>query len=68
MGLNFLQGLPTPEEIKDRFPLSNVLKERKKIFDKEIFDIFTGRSNKFLTIIGPCSADNEEAVLEYSLN
>ncbi len=67
MGLNFLQGLPTPEEIKDRFPLSNVLKERKKIFDKEIFDIFTGRSNKFLTIIGPCSADNEEAVLEYSL-
>lgn len=66
MGINYLQDLPTPEEIKLQFPLSKELIEKKKIFDKNISDIFTGKSDKFLVIIGPCSADNENSVLEYT--
>lgn len=66
MGMNYLQDLPTPEEIKAQFPLNKELIEKKKIFDKNISDIFTGKSDKFLVIIGPCSADNESSVLEYT--
>ena len=66
MGINYLQDLPTPEEIKLQFPLNKELIEKKKIFDKNISDIFTGKSDKFLVIIGPCSADNENSVLEYT--
>ena len=66
MGINYLQDLPTPEDIKLQFPLSKELIEKKKIFDKNISDIFTGKSDKFLVIIGPCSADNENSVLEYT--
>ena len=67
MGINFLHELPTPAEIKKSFPLSKELSEKKKLFDKEVADIFTGKSNKFLAIIGPCSADNEASVLEYCI-
>ena len=58
--------LPTPEEIKAEFPLKDNLIERKKAFDKEVSSIIDGSSSKFLLIIGPCSADNEDSVCEYT--
>jgi len=65
MSFEFIQKLPTPDEIREQYPLSAHLVELKKQRDKEIRDVITGRSNKFLVIIGPCSADNEEAVCDY---
>ena len=65
MGLKYISNLPSPEEIIAEYPLRNDLKERKKEFDKTVADIFTGKSDKFLAIIGPCSADNEDSVLDY---
>ncbi len=61
----FIRKLPTPEEIKEQFPVSPALIALKKQRDEEIRDVFTGKSNKFLLIIGPCSADNETAVCDY---
>ena len=65
MSFTFLKPLPTPEEIKRDFPLSDALKEVKRKRDQEIADILTGKDNRFLLIIGPCSADNEDAVCDY---
>ena len=65
MSFEFIQKLPTPDEIREQYPLPLHLAELKKQRDKEIRDVITGRSNKFLVIIGPCSADNEEAVCDY---
>ena len=65
MQMDFLRKLPTPQELKEQFPLSDEIKAIKEKRDKEIADIFAGKSDKFLMIIGPCSADNEEAVLDY---
>lgn len=65
MGIKYISNLPSPEEIISEYPLRNDLKERKKDFDKTVADIFTGKSDKFLAIIGPCSADNEDSVLDY---
>ena len=57
--------LPTPEEIKTQFPLRADLKEKKTQRDQEIEKIFTGKDDRLILIIGPCSADREDAVLEY---
>lgn len=65
MSYEFIQKLPTPEEISSQFPLPEKLAELKKERDAEIRDIFTGKSGKFLVIIGPCSADSEDSVCEY---
>ena len=65
MSFEFIKKLPTPAEIKDEFPLSAEMQELKKSRDEEIKKVFTGESNKFLVIVGPCSADNEDAVCEY---
>ena len=65
MSFTFMKQLPTPEEIKKNYPLSDTLKAIKKERDKEIADVFTGKSDKFLVIIGPCSADNEDSVCDY---
>lgn len=65
MSMNMIRKLPTPQEIKELYPLSDKIVETKKQRDKEIADVFTGKSNKFLLIIGPCSADKEEPVLDY---
>ena len=59
------QELPTPEEIRKMYPLSDELKAIKAANDKEIRDVFTGKSDKFILIIGPCSADREDAVIDY---
>ncbi len=65
MSFEYIQKLPTPDEIRDRFPLTKELAAIKAERDKMISDVFTGKSDKFLVIIGPCSADNEDSVCEY---
>ena len=65
MSFTFIRELPTPEEIKKEYPLSTELQEIKQKRDQEIADVFTGRSDKFIAIIGPCSADNEDSVCDY---
>lgn len=65
MSMNFERKLPIPKEVKEKYPLSE---DVKKIIDeraKEIKDIFTGKSDKLALIIGPCSADNEDSVIDY---
>ena len=65
MHMEFVKKLPTPEELKERFPISDEIRKVKEERDAEIADIFSGKSDKFVMVIGPCSADNEDAVLEY---
>lgn len=61
----FKRKLPIPKEIKEQYPLTAELSQIKARRDKEIADVFTGKSGKMVLIIGPCSADREDAVLEY---
>ena len=61
----FKRKLPIPKEIKEQYPLAAELAQVKARRDKEIADVFTGKSGKMVLIIGPCSADREDAVLEY---
>ena len=65
MSFEFIKKLPTPEEIRNQYPVSSQVKEIKERRDAMIRDVFTGKSHKFLVIIGPCSADNEDAVCDY---
>lgn len=65
MGFDFIKKLPTPEEIREELPMLPKLQEIKLKRDAEIKDVFEGKSDKFLVIVGPCSADNEDAVCEY---
>lgn len=65
MGFEYVSKLPTPDEIRAQFPLAPALAEEKAKKDKAIKDVFTGNSDKFLVIIGPCSADREDSVCEY---
>ena len=65
MGMKFMKLLPTPDEIRNEFPLSKEQTEIKKERDRQIADILTGKDDRFLLIIGPCSADNEDSVCEY---
>ena len=65
MNMNFLRKLPIPQQIKARYPLTADLQKIKEERDKEIQKVFAGESDKFLLIIGPCSADSREPVLEY---
>lgn len=61
----FKRKLPIPQEVKAELPLSFELAQIKERNDEEIKKIFSGESSKFLLVIGPCSADNEDAVMEY---
>ena len=65
MGFEFIKKLPTPDEIRNQYPIDAKIKALKEKRDQEIRDVFTGKSDKFLAIIGPCSADNEDSVCEY---
>ena len=65
MSFEFIMKLPTPDEIKKKYALPEKLVSIKAARDAEIRDVITGKSNKFLVIIGPCSADNEESVCDY---
>ena len=65
MSFEFIKKLPTPEEIRNQYPIDAELQALKEKRDAEIRDVFTGKSDKFAVIIGPCSADNEDSVCEY---
>ena len=66
MGLTFVNELPTPAQIREQFPLADNLAAIKAQRDEEVKRVITGQSSKFLVIIGPCSADNEDAVCDYA--
>lgn len=65
MNMNFFRKLPIPKEVKEQFPLSQDIIDLKIRRDEEIKQVFTGESNKMLLVIGPCSADKEEPVMDY---
>ncbi len=65
MRMNFHRKLPIPQEVKQEYALSKKMIEVKACRDHEISEVFEGTSDKFLLIIGPCSADHSEPVLEY---
>ena len=65
MKMNFHKKLPIPQEVKQEYPLTDRMIKVKDKRDEEIRAVFDGTSNKFLLIIGPCSADHNEPVLEY---
>ena len=63
--MHFNRKLPVPKEIKEQYPLTPALSKIKEERDQIIADVFTGKSDKMVLIIGPCSADREDAVLDY---
>lgn len=67
MSFQFIKKLPIPAEIKKQYPISEKVAQIKNERDAMIRDVFTGASKKFLVIIGPCSADNEESVMDYTM-
>ena len=62
MSFTYLKQMPSPAMIQEMFPISKKIQEVKKERDQIISDIITGKDNRFLCIIGPCSADNEDSV------
>ncbi|MBQ0126252.1 MAG: 3-deoxy-7-phosphoheptulonate synthase [Clostridiales bacterium] len=65
MSAKFIKKLPIPAEIKEKYPLSPSAQRRKAEYDAEIADIILGKSQKKLLIVGPCSADREDALLDF---
>lgn len=65
MNLVLRRKIPTVSEIRAMYPLTEATRQRKAARDREIEEIFTGKSKRFLLIIGPCSADRTDAVLDY---
>ena len=65
MGMNFQRKLPIPKKVKKAYPLTEKMTQVKAQRDAEIRAVFEGSSDKFLLIIGPCSADHSEPVMEY---
>ena len=63
--MHFKRKLPVPKDIKEQYPLTPELAAVKAARDTLIADVFTGRSDQLVLIIGPCSADREDAVLDY---
>ncbi len=66
MSIKINHELPLPEVLKAEYPVSDRIREIKQKRDEEIRDIFTGKKDKFIVLVGPCSADNEESVCEYT--
>ena len=65
MSMKYNRQLPGPGELKEEYPLTPALAQLKARRDEEIRQVFEGKSEKFLVVVGPCSADREDAVLEY---
>ena len=65
MQMTFHRKLPIPQEVKEEFPLTEHMKQVKAARDEAINAVFDGSSDKFILIVGPCSADHSEPVLEY---
>ncbi len=66
MSMNFIRKLPIPMEVKEKYPLPFAAAEKKAVWDQEIRDTISGASQRKLLVIGPCSADREDAVIEYA--
>ena len=65
MNMKFYHKLPIPQDVKAHYPVTDSMKAVKAKRDKEIKDVFEGKSDKFLLVIGPCSADRNDSVLDY---
>ena len=65
MSFNYIKKIPTPDEIRNEIPLPDSLQKIRNRRNQEIADVLTGKSKRFLVIIGPCSADNEDSVCDY---
>jgi len=65
MQMNFHRKLPIPQEVKQEYPLTARMEQVKAARDESIRAVFDGSSDKFILVIGPCSADHSEPVLEY---
>ena len=65
MEMEFVRKLPTPQELKEQFPVSEKIAKIKEARDGEIRNIFEGKDDRLLLVIGPCSADHEDAVIDY---
>ncbi len=65
MNMEFTRKLPIPKEIKEQYPVTEKMQQIKDSRANEIADIFEGKSDKFILVIGPCSADAREPVLDY---
>lgn len=65
MSFSYLKKMPDPDTIKSEFALTPEMKALKADRDQQIADIITGKDDRVLAIIGPCSADNEDSVCEY---
>ena len=66
MSFDFIKKIPTSDEIISQYPINKEMAEVKAKRDKEIMDVLTGDSDRFILIIGPCSADQTDPVLEYT--
>lgn len=65
MNMEIKRKLPTVQEVRDMYPISAELAARKAENDREIREVFEGKSDRLVLVIGPCSADREDSVLEY---
>ena len=65
MPMHFKRLLPIPKDIREEMPLRSDLAEAKRAFDAEVAAIFRGEDDRRVLIIGPCSADREDSVLDY---
>ena len=65
MAMDFKRRLPIPMEIREEMPLSTELTAKKQAFDAEVAKVFTGEDARKVLIIGPCSADREDSVMDY---
>ncbi|MBQ7381093.1 MAG: 3-deoxy-7-phosphoheptulonate synthase [Clostridia bacterium] len=65
MNMEFKRKLPEPREVMEMYPMTEEMKAQKAKNDEEIRRVFTGESDKLVPVIGPCSADREDAVLDY---
>ncbi len=66
MSFNYIKQMPTPEVIKELYPISEKSAAIKIERDRQVSDIITGKDDRFLVIVGPCSADNEDSVCDYA--
>ena len=65
MNMEFYRKLPIPKDIKEEYPVSASIKATRDASVAELKKVFEGKSDKFILIIGPCSADREDAVIDY---
>lgn len=65
MNMHFIRKLPIPRDVKQEYPVPDALREVRKARITEIQNVLCGASDKFLLLIGPCSADREDSVMDY---